>query len=166
LKRILIFGNSGSGKTTLAQRLCKEYQLAHLDLDTIAWQAAVSENKPPQRNALSKSKILIDSFCDTHSSWVIEGCYADLLNLVCDSANELIYMNLPIQLCVENAKNRKWEPHKYESKKAQDQNLEMLIEWIEHYDTREDTFSKVAHQSIYDGFDGEKRRIVSNREST
>jgi len=66
LKRILIFGNSGSAKTTLAQRLCKQYQLAHLDLDTIAWQAAVSANKPPQRNALSKSKILIDSFCDTH----------------------------------------------------------------------------------------------------
>ena len=38
MRKILIFGNSGSGKSTLAGKLCAGNGLAHLDLDTLAWQ--------------------------------------------------------------------------------------------------------------------------------
>ncbi|WP_415071942.1 AAA family ATPase [Hyphomicrobium sp.] len=38
MQRLLIFGNSGSGKSTLARQLAQERGLAHLDLDTLAWQ--------------------------------------------------------------------------------------------------------------------------------
>jgi adenylate kinase family enzyme len=33
--KLLIFGNSGSGKSTLAQRMSRDHDLAHLDLDSI-----------------------------------------------------------------------------------------------------------------------------------
>lgn len=160
LKKILIFGNSGSGKTTLAKQMADEHQLAHLDLDTIAWQATT----PPQRESLAKSKALIDSYCDIHKAWVIEGCYADLLNLACHRANQLIFMDVSIAQCVKNAKNRPWEAHKYASKEAQDKNLDMLIAWIEGYETRDDGFSRRAHQSLYDHFGGTKTLISTQRE--
>jgi hypothetical protein len=52
-------------------------------------------------------------------------------------ANELIYLNPTTQQCIENARNRPWEPHKYESKEKQDANLELLIlsiiEWRKCY---------------------------------
>lgn len=164
MKKILIFGNSGSGKSTLAQKLVDEYKLAHLDLDTIAWQAAASAaTSPPQRQLLSKSKASIDSFCNTHNEWVIEGCYSDLLELISDRANEAIFMDLSVDQCVENAKSRAWEPHKYSSKEAQGQNLKMLIDWIKDYEKRDDTFSKLAHQTFYEQFDGAKTLISTNQ---
>ncbi len=37
--KVLVFGNSGSGKSTYAKALSKRHGLAHLDLDTIVWEA-------------------------------------------------------------------------------------------------------------------------------
>ena len=167
MQKILIFGNSGSGKSTLAKKLAKEQGLAHLDLDTLAWQAT----NPPERMLISDSLKLIKLFTQAKNSWVIEGCYTDLLELLdCESkdgsgnfATDVIFLDLPISQCITNAKNRPWESHKYSSKQAQDDNLAMLITWIEDYDTRIDTFSKDAHQKFYDTFKGTKKHITSLR---
>lgn len=162
MTRVVIFGNSGSGKSTLAKALAAKHAIAHLDLDTIAWQPAASTNEPPQRMAIADSKLAIDEFVDTNQDWVIEGCYADLLTLVTAVADEMIFLNLPVTACIENAKNRPWEPHKYESKAAQDANLDMLIEWIAQYEHRTDHFSKAAHQMLFDQFTGKKVMFESN----
>ena len=158
LKKILIFGDSGSGKTTLAKKLAKQHGLAHFDLDTIAWLAT----KPPQRRGLDESYASIDSFCSVNQSWIIEGCYSDLIDYLCDRANQMVFMNLPVDLCIENARKRPWEPHKYQSKHQQDENLPMLIDWIANYQTRQDTFSEHAHRGLYDQFQGSKSMRVSN----
>lgn len=162
MNKFVIFGNSGAGKSTLAKTLANKYQLAHLDLDTIAWQAT----SPPQRLATSVSAQAINDFLNNHKGWVIEGCYADLLELVTPKAEEIIFLNLSVDDCIENAKNRPWEPHKYESKAAQDANLDILIEWISQYTERNDTFSKRAHQQLFESFAGKKTLIVSNQHYT
>ena len=71
-------------------------------------------------------------------------------------------MDLPIAACVENARNRPWEPHKYPSKEAQDANLPMLIDWITDYTARSDTFSFAAHNALFGTYQGNKKRIVEN----
>ncbi len=71
-------------------------------------------------------------------------------------------MNLPVSACQQNAKNRPWEPHKYESKAAQDLNLEMLLNWISDYYQRDDAFSEMAHNQFYGDFSGKKTRIKAN----
>ncbi len=158
MKKILIFGNSGSGKSTLAKKLAAEYQLAHLDLDTVAWQATT----PVTRMPIDESQALLKTFTSNNSGWIVEGCYADLLALLTSQANEMVYLNLPVEACVNNAKTRPWEPHKYESKAAQDANLPMLIDWITQYPLRDDTFSQRAHQQLFDGFTGNKTMMLSN----
>ncbi|NMP17295.1 AAA family ATPase [Thalassotalea sp. Y01] len=159
MTKVVVFGNSGSGKSTLAKQLRDSCACAHLDLDTIAWQAVV----PPQRKPLSQSRQLIDEFLARNQDWVIEGCYADLLHMVMADADEVIFLNLPIHACIENAKRRPWEPHKYPSKQAQDENLAMLIDWISAYTRRDDTFSHRAHQQLYDDFKGNKSIRVENQ---
>lgn len=126
MRKILIFGNSGSGKSTLAKELCAKYALGHLDLDTLAWLPS----SPPTRKPLIDSQKDIAIFIASNEGWVIEGCYSDLLELAIQQSNEMIFMNLPVEACIRNAMNRPWEPHKYESKEAQDANLDMLIDWI------------------------------------
>jgi len=161
LRRILIFGNSGSGKSTLAKQLRGD-DLSHLDLDMLAWKPTV----PPERKPLKESELDILDFISSNKGWVIEGCYSDLIEIALPFSNEIIFMNLPVESCIENARNRPWEPHKYESKKAQDINLEMLISWISQYKERTDTFSASAHKRLYDYYPGIKRMITSNEQNT
>jgi len=171
LHKIIIFGNSGSGKSTLAKKISTENKLAHLDLDTLAWLATT----PPQRKSISDSANEIALFTKNNEDWVIEGCYSDLLelltigsnsatsdNLITSKANEIVFLDLPIETCIANAQKRPWEPHKYASKQAQDDNLEMLINWIKAYETRTDSFSKQAHHQLYDAFKGKKTIIKTN----
>ena len=158
MNRILVFGNSGAGKSTLAKRLSELDCRAHLDLDSLAWLETV----PPQRAPIEDSKTLLDAFTAEHNHWVIEGCYTDLLELLAEQADAIIFLDLPVADCQMNAKARPWEPHKYESKSAQDANLDMLLEWISAYEARTDTFSRAAHQKFYSQFSGQKWRLQNN----
>lgn len=155
---IVAFGNSGSGKSTLAKKLCASKGLSHLDLDTLAWNPTT----PPERKPLVESEGEIAKFIQSHDNWVIEGCYADLLKIALPFSSEIIFMNLPVAACIENARNRPWEPHKYESKEIQDDNLEMLIKWISTYSERNDTFSKTAHSQLYEQYPGKKSMLTNN----
>ena len=102
------------------------------------------------------------SIIDENSEWVVEGCYADLLELVKPFANEAIFMNLPVKLCQENARNRPWEPHKYQSKEEQDDNLPMLLDWIAGCMERDDVLSYRAHSVLFQSFQGKKTELTDN----
>lgn len=158
MRKVLIFGNSASGKSTLAKHLSQRAGMGHLDLDTIAWQPV----DPPVRMPLAQARQSIDDFVSSHASWVIEGCYSDLLTLVQDKASEAIFMDLPIELCLANAQARPWEPHKYPSKQAQDANLGMLLGWIADYASRDDEFSQTAHQAFFQQLGIRKHRVTRN----
>jgi adenylate kinase family enzyme len=152
-QRIVLFGNSGSGKTTIARELVRDHGLAHLDLDGLAWDT--SRNRRP----VSESKAEIDRFVETHASWVIEGCYGDLLELVVPHASEVRFLNPGVEACVANCRARPWEPEKYPTKKAQDEMLEFLIGWVREYENRNDEYSLARHRSLFDGFVGKKVEI-------
>ena len=154
VNKVIIFGNSGSGKSTLAKRMAMEHNLAHLDLDTLAWEAT----DPPTRKPISQSQKSLELFMAKNPCWVIEGCYADLLSWVAEHAKQAIFMNLPVALCQKNASDRSWEPHKYHSKAEQDANLPMLLDWIAAYEERTDEFSYQAHLRLYNQFSGNQHR--------
>src|SRR5688572_4063194 len=154
-------GNSGSGKSTLASRLARESGAAHLDLDTLAWLPT----NPPQRAPLGEAVAKIEAFIASHAAWVIEGCYADLLSVATAHAERLVFLNPGVDVCIANAKARPWEPHKYESKAAQDANLAMLIDWIRAYETRADEFSLAAHRRLFDEFSGDKLEVTEQSRS-
>ena len=157
MPRIVIIGNSGSGKSTLAQSLARESGLMLLDLDTLAWEAA----NPTTRRRLDESLAAITAFMDASESWVVEGCYADLLAPVIARCTRLIFLNPGIEACVRNCRTRPWEPHKYPSREAQDKNLEMLVGWVREYANRQDEFSLRSHRRLFDDFQGDKVEVTS-----
>jgi len=161
MRRVLVFGNSGSGKTTLAASLCRDHGLAHLDLDTLAWQPT----SPPVRRDLSASERDIRAFTTQHDAWVVEGCYADLLALLLDDATEMVFMNPGVDVCERHCRARPWEPHKYVSAEAQDRNLAMLLERVRGYPTRDDACSLASHRRLLDAYPGVKREVGAEQET-
>ena len=159
MKRIIIFGNSGSGKSTLAKELCRSEKLPHLDLDTLAWETA----SPPTRNPLNESRQAIETFIAAKPCWIIEGCYSDLLEIAFPYSSEIIFLNLPVEMCIANSRKRAWEPHKYESMEAQNANLNMLVDWIAQYPDRNDSFSKSSHEALFRDYSGKKTMYKSNQ---
>jgi adenylate kinase family enzyme len=157
--RIVIFGNSGSGKTTLAKTLASFHQAEHLDLDAIAWKT----DQPGIRAAFEDSKRDLLEFIE-RSDWVIEGCYTYLLKEAIAYCTEIIFLNPGVETCIENCKARPWEPHKYPNPEAQDKNLQMLIEWVKEYETRDDEFSLQKHRQLFDSYVGKKIEYNSNLE--
>ncbi|TWI10394.1 AAA family ATPase [Aerolutibacter ruishenii] len=156
MQRIVIIGNSGSGKSTLAKSLAHRHGLARLDLDTIAWRPTT----PPSRRALVESEAAIADFHAEQPCWVIEGCYADLVELALPHATQLLFLNPGVDVCIAHCRTRQWEPHKYSSPAAQDRNLAMLLDWVRGYETRDDEFSLRRHRMLFDGFSGEKREYI------
>jgi len=161
MKNTLIFGNSGAGKSTLAKKLKAESSLEHLDLDVLAWL----DTNPPTRKPIVDSKKEIDLFLSKSDSWVIEGGYSDLLELVTEQASNIVFLNPPVDICIQHCKSRPWEPHKYATKTEQDKNLSMLIEWVKQYEHRDDDFSLKSHRALYEKFSGHKQEINSGVDS-
>ena len=154
-QRIVIFGNSGSGKSTMAKMLVKEYGLVHLDLDTLAWEP----NKPIRRPFKNSKHDLLE-FITQNDNWVIEGCYSSLLAVATKNCTELRFLNPGVDVCIENCLSRPWEPHKYPSLEAQNENLQMLLAWVKKYDTRDDEFSLNAHRELFNNFNGKKTEYL------
>ncbi len=158
MKKISIFGNSSSGKSSLAKKLSENEKLTHLDLDTLAWLPTTPPSRTPLNDVLKELK----SFLNLNESWVIEGCYSDLLEELLPYASEVLFIHATTDQCIKNAKSRPWEPHKYKNKEEQDTNLAMLISWIKEYPKRDDVMSLKAHEELYQKFEGKKSVLRDN----
>ena len=159
--RAVVFGNSGAGKSTLAGALADRHVVAHLDLDPLAYEP----DRPGVRRPLDESLGLVREFTAENAEWIIEGCYASLLEPAIAAATHVIFVNPGIEACAENCRGRPWEPHKYSTREAQDANLEMLLDWARAYETRDDEFSLSSHRQLFDGFTGEGIELMSNEEA-
>lgn len=155
MRRVAIIGNAGSGKSTLARQIAAEWGAPVLDLDTIAWEPG----RPATPRAPEAAIRAVREFCSAHESWVIEGCYSDLVEAVLDRSVELIFLNRSVEQCIAQCRARAWEPHKWASKEAQDAHLECLLDWVRAYPTRDNTLSFGAHRALYERHTGPRREL-------
>lgn len=150
--RVCVLGNSGAGKSTYARRLGAPV----LELDSIYWkphQVAVPRPAESVREDLAV-------FIASNDTWVIEGCYADLIDEAARACDELVFLNPGVDACVANAKRRPFEPHKYDRPEEQAKRLAFLIDWIRAYPERTDSTGYAAHRRVFDGFAGRKREVA------
>jgi adenylate kinase family enzyme len=149
--RILIYGNSGSGKTTMARDVAASLSVPCLDLDSITWDEALV------RKSMTATLALLEAFVAKNPDWVIEGCYGDVIAAAAPHCSELRFLNPGVEACVENCLRRPWESSKFPSKKAQDDMLAALIEWVRRYETRDDEYGLARHAEVFRAFAGAKR---------
>ena len=152
--KTILLGNAGAGKSTLARKLiCKDSSVACLSLDELAF--AKGSDRRPLRESIVQAK----KFIETNENWIIEGCYADIIESLLPYCEELIFLNPGVETCIAHCKQRPWEPEKFESNEAQEANLQNLIEWVSSYENRQDEYGLHRHRTLFDSFSGQKHEF-------
>jgi adenylate kinase family enzyme len=154
--RVAILGNSGSGKSTVAKWLAAHAGAAMLDLDTVAWE--------PDQIVVARSaeaaSVDVRTFCRANEHWVVEGCYAALVEAALEFDPLLLFMNPGEAQCLAHCRARPWEPHKYASRQEQDERLAFLLKWVSEYYTRDGDMSLVRHRECFERYAGPKQEIT------
>ena len=141
----------------MARALAARHGVALLELDTVVWEPGKVAVLRPREDIEAD----FERFLDSNETWVVEGCYGELVEMALPRCSELVFLNPGLEACVVNNRRRPWEPHKYESAEAQDSMLSNLIEWVAGYYTRSDQWSLAYHRHIYDSYNGTRFEVKS-----
>lgn len=127
-----------------------------LELDTIVWE--------PGQIAVERHDDLVFAdlarFCHGCDGWVIDGCYADLVEATLRFRPLLVFLDPGLAACVANCRARPWEPQKYRSKAEQDAQLQPLLGWVSTYYERDGLMSHAGHRALFEAYRGPKRRVT------
>jgi adenylate kinase family enzyme len=151
--KVILLGNAGTGKSTLAKKLIAKQLAARLSLDEVAFQGG-TDRRPLQDSVDDVMRWIAD-----RESWIIEGCYADIVELILAYCDELIFLNPGVDACIAHCRSRPWEPEQFSSHQEQDENLDNLIQWVRSYEQRDDEYGLCRHRALYESFDGMKREF-------
>ncbi|MDK0517493.1 adenylate kinase [Streptomyces sp. ML-6] len=92
MKKIALFGPPASGKTTIAKELSASLEIPCTDLDNVLF----TENGPlPLDEFRGKAERITRG-----ESWVVEGNYSKLADVVWHRADVLVWLDLPLPLIV------------------------------------------------------------------
>jgi adenylate kinase family enzyme len=91
VRRVAVVGNAGSGKSVLAARLARRLGVAHVELDAIFHLADWQDMPEDDFRARVLTEIAADS-------WVIDGNYAAVRELVWERADTVVWLDLPRHL--------------------------------------------------------------------
>ena len=90
MPKIAIIGCSGSGKSTLAASLSRALNLPWLELDALNHQPSWSSMEP----TLFRSEVA--AFIRLNQSWIIDGNYQTVADLILSNCSDLIWIDLPL----------------------------------------------------------------------
>lgn len=102
MKRIAIVGSSGSGKSTLARQLGDALDLPVIHLDKHFWHPGWVGTLPQEWNEK------VHQFA-TQESWIIDGNYRSTLDIRLQTADTVIFLDLPRWLCAWRATKRRFQ---------------------------------------------------------
>ena len=152
--RSLSLGNSGSGKSWLSWELDERLGIAGIDLDTIHWDPdgfEVARDKDAARVAVRRIA--------SQEIWIIEGVYGWLAQQALSRATALIWLDTPIEECLDNLRRRGPNPG------SDEKSFAGLLAWAAAYRERQTSSSSMGHGRLFAAFCDWKRRICSRAEA-
>ena len=91
MERVVIIGTSCSGKSHLAKALSLKLSLPHIELDELHWKPNWQERSKEEFSLLVNQSISIDS-------WVVDGNYSMVRDIVWPKATTIIWLNYSFPL--------------------------------------------------------------------
>lgn len=92
MSKIYIIGIVASGKTTLAQKLSKQLNIPHYELDCIVHYNTASGRykRTPQQ------QVEVIKHIDSEGDWIIEGTYRESCHCLFNMADKIIFLDTPL----------------------------------------------------------------------
>jgi adenylate kinase family enzyme len=154
LRRVLIIGNGGCGKTWLAKRLGETLGLPVIHLDDMHWEPG--HHGVPRDRALRDKGVQAAARAD---KWIMEGVYGQLANMVLNRVTTLLWIDLPEEECIANARQRGVQGEESEEQ------FQGLLAWIAEYRTRTKNWNSFeAHSRLFAAYSGPKSRLTSREQ--
>lgn len=91
---MIIGVSAGVGKSTFAMRLGKALKLDVFHLDSFYWKQGWVES------SLEEFTEKQEKMLSHYSSWIVEGNYSSTIKLRADHADTIIYLELPLRICL------------------------------------------------------------------
>ena len=157
--KIALIGYSGSGKSTLAQKLGQKYGAEVLHIDTVHWLPDWQERPREEEEQM------MQSFLDTHDTWVIDGNYKKLLfDRRMEEADRIIFMAFNRFSCLYRV-IRRYRTYKGRTRESITEGCDEKIDkefllWILR-DGRSKKHKR-AYQDVLDRY-GEKTVVIKNQ---
>ncbi|BAC13198.1 DNA topology modulation protein [Oceanobacillus iheyensis HTE831] len=99
MKKIVLIGSGGSGKSTLAKQLGKKLKINVFHLDALFWKPNwIGVSKDEQR--------IIQKDLVKRQEWIIDGNYGGTMEIRLNSADTIIFLDIPRIICVYRAFKR------------------------------------------------------------
>ncbi|MFD1335800.1 DNA topology modulation protein [Oceanobacillus iheyensis] len=99
MKKIVLIGCGGSGKSTLAKQLGKKLKINVYHLDALFWKPNwIGVSKDEQR--------IIQKDLVKRQEWIIDGNYGGTMEIRLNSADTIIFLDIPRIICVYRAFKR------------------------------------------------------------
>lgn len=151
MERIVIIGNSGSGKTYLAQRLRDYYRYPVIHLDKLFWEPGGFNVKRPKEIVYAEIAKLVQG-----ANWIIEGVFGELAQAFFANAEQLIWLDLDQQTCLNSLLQRGSEGYNQLDQQSAEENFQKLLTWAAAYWQREDLRSQRGHARLFEQFNDKK----------
>lgn len=132
--KIHIIGGPGSGKSFLAEKLSKELDISHFDLDDLQWDNK-SASYGVKRSPDERDRLLNDAL--SHNDWIIEGVYYAWCQQCFADADRIYVLNVP-RYKYRYRIIRRFVRRKLGLEKGKKENLKSLrelLKWADKYQT-------------------------------
>lgn len=91
LRRTVVVGTTGSGKTTFAAGLARILGVPHVELDALYWDPGWTPAPTHEFRARAAEAV-------TPYSWVVDGNYGAIRDIVWSRATALVWLDMPLAL--------------------------------------------------------------------
>jgi adenylate kinase family enzyme len=151
---ILILGNSGFGKSWLSRELGERLKIVPIDLDTVHWESGGFQAARDKHVA----RAIVHQIA-SRDIWIMEGVYGWLAQEILSRATALIWLDMPLEECLDNLRRRG------PSSGSDEKSFAALLAWSAAYRDRQTSSSSMGHGRIFTAFRGWKKRMCSGREA-
>lgn len=94
MNKVAVIGTSGSGKSTVARQIATKLDVPYFDLDKVI---LIYNSGRLEKPATEIYRDKVEYIVRNNNSWVIEGVYPKVADIVWTKADKVIWLDLPFQ---------------------------------------------------------------------
>lgn len=147
MEKVIVIGCPGSGKSTFSKSLHRITGIPLFHLDMLFWNA--------DKTTVEKS-VFLDRLLKIfqNDEWIIDGNYASTMELRLQKCDTVIFLDYPLDVCLNGIKERKGKPRSDMPWIENDEDDAEFVEFIKGYNSQSrpqvmELLKKYSYKDVY-----------------